>query len=321
MLRAIQTLRIHLLELEKVNELCRDFCSRYIACLRAKMHNEQLLHLDSFEGSVECVSTASAAAAASCTAPRWPPQAMSSMYDNQQLSSITNQQTTDSRQDNACRPRRLTDDLQHDITSVTPPRHPPQHQVSSPLTLTFICLCVWTKRGTSNSYAQIQINFLCRCDKIFYASSMINIGSPPRIVYYSVFVAFPPTKVHEYFVFGTVRKCWSTAKWIRSPSTSCMWSCLQVALPEQAIVHKWLTTWNSGQLTLQTWIPAVPCPGAKLEAFESFSLKPTTVSELKFTLEKIGTVCHSLTNKASMTFRKRLEEYMKTGEGHFEHFL
>ena len=53
MLRAIQTLRIHLLELEKVNELCRDFCTRYITCLRAKMQNEQLLHLDSFDG--ECV--------------------------------------------------------------------------------------------------------------------------------------------------------------------------------------------------------------------------------------------------------------------------
>ena len=49
MLRAIQTLRIHLLELEKVNELCKDFCSRYIACLRAKLQNEQLLHIDSFD--------------------------------------------------------------------------------------------------------------------------------------------------------------------------------------------------------------------------------------------------------------------------------
>lgn len=53
MLRAIQTLRIHLLELEKVNELCRDFCTRYITCLRAKMQNEQLLHLDTFDG--ECM--------------------------------------------------------------------------------------------------------------------------------------------------------------------------------------------------------------------------------------------------------------------------
>lgn len=57
MLRAIQTLRIHLLELEKVNELCRDFCTRYIACLRAKMQNEQLLHLDSFDA--ECLAAGS----------------------------------------------------------------------------------------------------------------------------------------------------------------------------------------------------------------------------------------------------------------------
>jgi len=73
MLRAIQTLRIHLLELEKVNELCKDFCSRYIACLRAKMQNEQLLHLDSFDP--ECM------AAAGMSTTRWP--AMSSAYDGQ----------------------------------------------------------------------------------------------------------------------------------------------------------------------------------------------------------------------------------------------
>ena len=43
MVKAIQVLRIHLLELEKVNELCKDFCSRYIACLRTKMNSETLL--------------------------------------------------------------------------------------------------------------------------------------------------------------------------------------------------------------------------------------------------------------------------------------
>ena len=57
MIKAIQILRIHLLELEKVNELCKDFCSRYIACLRTKLQNEQLLHVDSFEG--ECASSSS----------------------------------------------------------------------------------------------------------------------------------------------------------------------------------------------------------------------------------------------------------------------
>ncbi|XP_010884323.1 homeobox protein PKNOX1 isoform X2 [Esox lucius] len=43
MVKAIQVLRIHLLELEKVSDLCKDFCSRYIACLRTKMNSETLL--------------------------------------------------------------------------------------------------------------------------------------------------------------------------------------------------------------------------------------------------------------------------------------
>lgn len=42
-MKAIQVLRIHLLELEKVNELCKDFCQRYIACLKGKMQSENLL--------------------------------------------------------------------------------------------------------------------------------------------------------------------------------------------------------------------------------------------------------------------------------------
>jgi len=55
MIRAIQILRIHLLELEKVNELCKDFCARYIACLRAKLQNEQLMHVDAFES--DCLTS------------------------------------------------------------------------------------------------------------------------------------------------------------------------------------------------------------------------------------------------------------------------
>ncbi|TSL54360.1 Homeobox protein PKNOX1 [Bagarius yarrelli] len=43
MVKAIQVLRIHLLELEKVSDLCKDFCSRYISCLRSKMNSETLL--------------------------------------------------------------------------------------------------------------------------------------------------------------------------------------------------------------------------------------------------------------------------------------
>ncbi|KAK4469815.1 hypothetical protein MN116_006627 [Schistosoma mekongi] len=36
-IQAIQVLRFHLLEIEKVHELCDNFCSRYITCLRGKM--------------------------------------------------------------------------------------------------------------------------------------------------------------------------------------------------------------------------------------------------------------------------------------------
>ncbi|XP_059417549.1 homeobox protein PKNOX1-like isoform X3 [Carassius carassius] len=43
MVKAIQVLRIHLLELEKVSDLCKDFCSRYITCLKTKMNSETLL--------------------------------------------------------------------------------------------------------------------------------------------------------------------------------------------------------------------------------------------------------------------------------------
>lgn len=31
---------------KKVQELCRDFCTRYIACLRGKMQSENLLRSD-----------------------------------------------------------------------------------------------------------------------------------------------------------------------------------------------------------------------------------------------------------------------------------
>jgi len=37
MVQAIQVLRFHLLELEKVHELCDNFCQRYINCLKGKM--------------------------------------------------------------------------------------------------------------------------------------------------------------------------------------------------------------------------------------------------------------------------------------------
>ncbi|XP_030635820.1 homeobox protein Meis1a [Chanos chanos] len=37
MIQAIQVLRFHLLELEKVHELCDNFCHRYISCLKGSM--------------------------------------------------------------------------------------------------------------------------------------------------------------------------------------------------------------------------------------------------------------------------------------------
>ncbi|XP_031827550.1 homeobox protein PKNOX2 isoform X1 [Nomia melanderi] len=46
MIKAIQVLRIHLLELEKVQDLCKDFCNRYITCLKSKMQSENLLRSD-----------------------------------------------------------------------------------------------------------------------------------------------------------------------------------------------------------------------------------------------------------------------------------
>ncbi|KAL7865362.1 hypothetical protein SRHO_G00106090 [Serrasalmus rhombeus] len=46
MVKAIQVLRIHLLELEKVSDLCKDFCSRYISCLKSKMNSETLLSVE-----------------------------------------------------------------------------------------------------------------------------------------------------------------------------------------------------------------------------------------------------------------------------------
>ena len=35
-----------MLELEKVQELCKDFCNRYITCLKGKMQSENLLRSD-----------------------------------------------------------------------------------------------------------------------------------------------------------------------------------------------------------------------------------------------------------------------------------
>ena len=41
-MKSIQVLRIHLLELGKVNELCKDFCQRYISCLKVKLNSDNI---------------------------------------------------------------------------------------------------------------------------------------------------------------------------------------------------------------------------------------------------------------------------------------
>jgi len=46
MILALQVLRIHLLELEKVQELSKDFCNRYICALKGKMQSENLIRND-----------------------------------------------------------------------------------------------------------------------------------------------------------------------------------------------------------------------------------------------------------------------------------
>ena len=43
MVTAIQVMRIYLLELEKVQDLCKDFCNRYITSLKSKLQSDILL--------------------------------------------------------------------------------------------------------------------------------------------------------------------------------------------------------------------------------------------------------------------------------------
>ncbi|UYV71489.1 PKNOX2 [Cordylochernes scorpioides] len=72
MVKAIQVLRIHLLELEKVQELCKDFCQRYIACLKSKMQSENLLRPD-YPGlpssPASCSSSSSSGSSSAASSP------------------------------------------------------------------------------------------------------------------------------------------------------------------------------------------------------------------------------------------------------------
>nr|CAH8832492.1 unnamed protein product [Trichobilharzia regenti] len=68
--KAIQVLRIHLLELHKVNELCKDFCSRYIYSLKSKFQSDPLIH-DSQPSSPGESEALSPMAASGCYNPRY----------------------------------------------------------------------------------------------------------------------------------------------------------------------------------------------------------------------------------------------------------
>ena len=54
MIISIQVLRIHLLELEKVQELCKDFCNRYITCLKVSQAGISSLEFSLFLSRVRC---------------------------------------------------------------------------------------------------------------------------------------------------------------------------------------------------------------------------------------------------------------------------
>ena len=59
MIKSIQVLRIHLLELSKVQDLCKDFCQRYINCLRIMMNSENLLKSNRESGEFKASSCSS----------------------------------------------------------------------------------------------------------------------------------------------------------------------------------------------------------------------------------------------------------------------
>lgn len=42
-IESIKVFRVQLIELDKVNVLCQEFCNRYISCLKGKLKNEKLI--------------------------------------------------------------------------------------------------------------------------------------------------------------------------------------------------------------------------------------------------------------------------------------
>lgn len=69
MVQAIQVLRFHLLELEKVHELCDNFCQRYINCLKGKMPSDLMNEIGGGDGSFNFDSGGEEAPSSSSRAP------------------------------------------------------------------------------------------------------------------------------------------------------------------------------------------------------------------------------------------------------------
>lgn len=46
MIETVKVMKIHILEIEMVQELCKDFCTRYINCLKSTLHSSQLVPPD-----------------------------------------------------------------------------------------------------------------------------------------------------------------------------------------------------------------------------------------------------------------------------------
>uniref|UniRef100_UPI00358E99B7 homeobox protein Meis1-like isoform X2 n=1 Tax=Myxine glutinosa TaxID=7769 RepID=UPI00358E99B7 len=67
MIQAIQVLRFHLLELEKVHELCDNFCHRYISCLKGKLPIDLVIDDREGDSCVRCEADDIPSSAASQT--------------------------------------------------------------------------------------------------------------------------------------------------------------------------------------------------------------------------------------------------------------
>eukprot|EP00118_Oscarella_pearsei_P026183 m.309562 g.309562 ORF g.309562 m.309562 type:complete len:703 (+) comp46954_c0_seq1:157-2265(+) len=91
MVQAIQTLRFHLMELEKVHHLCDNFCNRYISCLKGKMPMDLAVNSDDFSSlalngtDTSNVAPLPVATVATTTAPSLPPPPVTSMQNQSSI--------------------------------------------------------------------------------------------------------------------------------------------------------------------------------------------------------------------------------------------